>query len=137
MAVPTPSGIILMLRQRRKARDVVEEARSMSCHDHNEDVAQAMVGILECIRVSSDESEENKAVRVAYESLYSCWVEGCLPPPLLAKVCNDYLLNPARNVSANASQRICALMLGSLLSSAPTGACRHGRRAYRTGGISL
>ena len=56
----------------------------MSCYDHNEEVAQCMLAILDSTRVSADESEENKVVRVAYESLYSCWIEGCLPPALLS-----------------------------------------------------
>lgn len=121
-AGPPSSGaaaatIIRERLERKNIRKLVEELRTISTHQHDADIADAMLGVLEWVRVSSDESEENKAVRSALEALYSCWVEGSLTLPVLEKACFEYLLPPAKNPNSNNSaQRMCTLLLGCFLS---------------------
>jgi hypothetical protein len=73
-AVSLLAGIDENVR-RKRARQVVEEIRLFSVH-HRIDAVSTALRTIEGLKVSENETEENKAVRAAYEMVYAAFCEG-------------------------------------------------------------
>jgi len=112
-APANPSTLVALLKEKRNPRILLEALRALSPNSHDADTAEAVTLCIEWTRVTKDESEANKLVRAAYESLFTSALEGGLSPRTAAKLLADYLV-PARS-SDNHAQRSTAMMLECFL----------------------